>query len=117
MATLESIRFLNNQLVWQPSIVGRDGKDIGVLELFVSESPHEEEKALTLLLRGVEVQGADLQRTLTKEALRLRHEASDLSDALRQSRSTREAVLNGQRLQSVMLLLRTLESYQSFYTK
>jgi hypothetical protein len=116
MEPLDSIRFLNNQLVWQPLIIASDGRQLGNTEFFVSESPSEVQKTLAALLRTIELQGADILQTLNREASLLRREANNLSDFLRQSRSTKEAVINGQRLQAVMLLLRMVEAYQHFYS-
>jgi hypothetical protein len=116
MEPLDSIRFLNNQLVWQPLIIASDGRQLGNTEFFVSESPSEVQKTLAALLRTIELQGADILQTLNREASLLRRDANNLSDFLRQSRSTKEAVINGQRLQAVMLLLRMVEAYQHFYS-
>jgi hypothetical protein len=110
MEPLDSIRFLNNQLVWQPLIIASDGRQLGNTEFFVSESPSEVQKTLAALLRTIELQGADILQTLNREASLLRRDANNLSDFLRQSRSTKEAVINGQRLQAVMLLLRMVEA-------
>jgi hypothetical protein len=112
-----TIQFLRNQLVWHPTIIGHDGKEMGTLELMVTGSSEEVEKTVNALLENVERHGANTNLTLSKELSKLRREASDLSQSLRQSRSTSEAVQNGQRLQSVMLLLRILESYYRFIAK
>jgi len=125
MATEEStIRFLQHQLVWYPTVIGRDGKSMGTLEFWVSPSPEETDKTINALLNSIERQGADTLLTLREEVSKLRQELSklrkeaiSLSDSLRQSRSTKEAIENGERLQSIMQLLRVVESYYLFLSK
>ena|ERR1700680_3542236 len=112
-----TVRFVTNQLFWTPDIIGNDGKSMGAVELLVSESIDETEKTVNALLRNIEMQGADAQLTLNKEISNLRNEANKLSDSLRQSRSITEAVQNGERLRSIMLLLRAVELYYRFYMK
>ncbi|SRR5712692_1930070 len=118
MATSTSgFLFMNNQLVWHPTIVRPDGSSIGVGEFWITESPNETDRTINAFLKSIEVNGADLHATLSRELANLRLEASHLSDLLRQSRSIREATDNGARLKRVILLLRILESHYASLSK
>jgi len=108
---------MNNQLVWHPTIVRPDGSSIGVGEFWITESPNETDRTINAFLKSIEVNGADLHATLSRELANLRLEASHLSDLLRQSRSIREATDNGARLKRVILLLRILESHYASLSK
>jgi hypothetical protein len=103
--------FFNSQLVWRPSIYDRDGTVLGVPEFFVPFSQSETERTIVAFLASIEQQGADTVRTLSSELTKLRTFANHLSNVLRESRSTSEAVDNGAKFNQVMMLIRLLESH------
>jgi len=107
-----SASFLSNQLVWHPTVLARDGHDLGGSpEFIVSDSPEETTRTLSAFFNSIERQGADIHKTVYSELERLRFAASQLSDMLRASRSIPEATINGKRLKNVMSFLRILESH------
>ena len=105
-----NIEFVNKQLVWHPIVYDRDGSVLGTCEFLVSDSPTETEHTIMAFLSSIERQGADRRRTLYLALKDLRTFANQLTNILRESRSTREAAENGARLKTVMMLLRLLET-------
>jgi len=106
----QTVTFISDQLIWHPSILRPDGSVIGVSEFLIPESPDELARTMNAFFNSIEKQGADLRSTVSQELVKLRAEAARLSNLLRESRSSREAVQNGARLKRLMMLLRVLDS-------